>query len=131
MHHRLACLRLVPGAMGRSCRGVEVGHEDTLRSVESKVYLYIFYLPLIPVFFNLCDKLIFHRKYPEVKLQENIDSEIMDVLLQEARDSYDENIVVELKSNTTDEMDNNVDRIEAWVKQWKQDNPGEGGEDEE
>jgi adenylate kinase len=62
-----------------------------------------------------------------MKLQENLDSEIMDVLLQEARDSYDENIIVELKSNTTDEMDSNVDRIEAWIKQWKKDNPPEGG----
>lgn len=62
-----------------------------------------------------------------MKLQENLDSEIMDVLLQEARESYDENIVVELKSNTTDEMDSNVDRIEAWIKQWKKDNhPSEG-----
>ncbi|KAI1636927.1 AAA domain-containing protein [Biscogniauxia mediterranea] len=72
------------------------------------------------------------RKYPEVKLQENIDSEIMEVLLQEARDSYDERIVIELTSNTTDDMDTNVDRIEAWVAQWKKDNaPGGGGDDQE
>ncbi|KAI1131946.1 AAA domain-containing protein [Nemania abortiva] len=63
------------------------------------------------------------RKYPEKKLQENLDSEIMDVLLQEAHESYHENIVVELTSNSTDEMDSNVDRIEAWIKQWKKDNP--------
>ncbi|KAJ2993346.1 hypothetical protein NUW58_g1871 [Xylaria curta] len=63
------------------------------------------------------------RKYPEKKLQENLDAEIMDVLLQEARDSYNEKIVVELTSNTTDEMDSNIDRIEAWVNQWKKDNP--------
>jgi len=61
------------------------------------------------------------RAYPEAKLQENLDSEIMEVLLQEARDSYDEEIVVELTSNTSDEMDSNVERIEAWLKQWKLD----------
>lgn len=66
------------------------------------------------------------RKYPEKKLQENMDSEIMDVLLQEARDSYDENIIVELTSNTTDEMESNVDRVETWLKQWKKDNPHDG-----
>ncbi|KAI8633120.1 P-loop containing nucleoside triphosphate hydrolase protein [Xylariaceae sp. FL1651] len=71
------------------------------------------------------------RKYPEVKLQENLDSEIMEVLLQEARDSYDERIVVELKSNTTDEMDSNVDRIEAWIKQWKKDHPPDGDKKED
>lgn len=66
------------------------------------------------------------RKYPEAKLQENLDSEIMEVLLQEARDSYDEQIVVELTSNTTDEMESNVDRIESWIKQWKQDHVADG-----
>lgn len=63
------------------------------------------------------------RNYPEAKLQENLDTEIMEVLLQEARDSYDEEIVIELRSDTTEDMDSNLDRIEAWVKQWKQDNP--------
>jgi adenylate kinase len=57
-----------------------------------------------------------------VKLQENIDSEIMEVILQEARDAYDEEIIVELTSNTSDEMDTNIDRIEAWMIQWKKDN---------
>ena len=52
----------------------------------------------------------------------------MEVLLQEARDSYAEQIVVELQSNTSDDMESNVDRIEQWIKQWKQDNAeGESG----
>lgn len=46
----------------------------------------------------------------------------MEVLLQEARDAYDEEIVVELTSNSSDEVDGNVDRIEAWLRQWRQDN---------
>ncbi|KAL6849732.1 factor activating pos9 [Amphichorda felina] len=71
---------------------------------------------------NLYDRLT-ARNYPEAKLQENLDTEIMEVLLQEARDSYDEEIVIELRSDTTEDMDSNLDRIEAWVKQWKQDNP--------
>ncbi len=62
------------------------------------------------------------RKYPEIKLQENMDSEIMDVLLQEAKESYDEEIVVELQSVTADELESNVERIEQWLEQWKQDN---------
>lgn len=62
------------------------------------------------------------RNYPETKLQENIDSEIMEVLSQEARESYDEEIVVELQSNTPEEMETNIERIEAWLKQWKEDN---------
>lgn len=69
------------------------------------------------------------RNYPELKLQENLDSEIMEVLLQEARDSYDEEIVVELTSNTSEEVDSNVARIEAWVAQWMKDNEGAEKED--
>lgn len=57
-----------------------------------------------------------------MKLQENIDSEIMEVLLQEARDSYDEEIVVELKSDSTEELELNVERVQTWLKQWKEDN---------
>ncbi len=49
----------------------------------------------------------------------------MEVLLQEARDSYDEEIVVELQSNTSDEMDTNIERVQAWLKQWRIDNADE------
>lgn len=49
----------------------------------------------------------------------------MEVLLQEARDSYDEEIVVELTSNTSEEMESNVERIETWLKQWRKDNSAE------
>ncbi|KAH0522107.1 hypothetical protein TsFJ059_006012 [Trichoderma semiorbis] len=61
------------------------------------------------------------RNYAEAKLQENLDSEIMEVLLQEAREAFDEEIVVELTSNSSTEMESNIDRIEAWIKQWKTD----------
>lgn len=65
------------------------------------------------------------RDYPEQKLQENMDSEIMEVLLEEARDSYDSEIVVELQSNETEDIESNVDRIETWIKDWKLNNaPG-------
>ena len=46
----------------------------------------------------------------------------MEVLLDEAREAFDAEIVVELTSNTSDEMEGNVERIDAWVKQWKKDN---------
>ena len=61
------------------------------------------------------------RNYPEQKLQENLDSEIMEVLLDEARQSYAEEIVVELRSDEADDIDENVGRIETWIKKWKQD----------
>jgi adenylate kinase len=48
----------------------------------------------------------------------------MEVLLQEARDSYDEEIVVELTSNTSDDMESNIERIETWIAHWKENNAG-------
>ena len=62
------------------------------------------------------------RGYTELKLQENLDSEIMEVLLSEARESYDEEIVVELPSNEDGDMEENIERIETWVQNWKQNN---------
>ena len=62
-----------------------------------------------------------HRAYPEKKLQENLDSEIMQVLLEEAMGSYDHEIVVELQSDTAEEIEANVERIERWIRQWKAD----------
>ena len=60
------------------------------------------------------------RNYPERKLQDNLDSEIMEVLLAEARESYDDEIVVELQSNEVDDIDNNVERVELWIRNWKE-----------
>ncbi|KAI9818570.1 MAG: factor activating pos9 [Pycnora praestabilis] len=62
------------------------------------------------------------RAYSEKKLQENMDAEIMQVLLEEARESYDEEIVVELSSDTSEDLEQNVDRIEKWIKNWKVNN---------
>jgi adenylate kinase len=61
------------------------------------------------------------RGYSDKKLDENMDAEIMEVLLQEARDSYDEEIVVELQSDDLDQIDENIERIQAWIENWKKD----------
>ena len=66
------------------------------------------------------------RKYAEQKLQENLDSEIMEVLLHEARDSYESEIVVELRSDDAEDMEANLRRIETWIKNWRRDQD-EGG----
>lgn len=63
------------------------------------------------------------RDYPEAKLQNNIDSEIMQVVLEEAREAYDARVVVELPSNTPDDVDSNTERIAAWVASWLADHP--------
>jgi len=63
------------------------------------------------------------RDYPEKKLQENLDSEIMQVILDEAQESYDEKIVIELRSDNVDEIGANVERMAQWVKNWISDHP--------
>ena len=55
-------------------------------------------------------------------LAENVECEIMQPVLEEARESYDEQLVVELRSDTVAEMDANVERVGAWLQQWKADN---------
>lgn len=60
-----------------------------------------------------------HRGYAEQKLDENIDSEIFGLLLEEAKEAYDEEMVIELTSETSDEIESNCARIAAWVESWK------------
>eukprot|EP00527_Entomoneis_sp_CCMP2396_P003347 CAMPEP_0198147478 /NCGR_PEP_ID=MMETSP1443-20131203/35965_1 /TAXON_ID=186043 /ORGANISM="Entomoneis sp., Strain CCMP2396" /LENGTH=176 /DNA_ID=CAMNT_0043811833 /DNA_START=196 /DNA_END=723 /DNA_ORIENTATION=+ len=54
------------------------------------------------------------RGYAEHKRSENMESEIMQVILDEARESYDTNIVHEAPSNTLEEMESNVERLKQW-----------------
>lgn len=67
-----------------------------------------------------------YRGYPEKKLQENIDAEIFGVLLEEARESFDIDIVVELNSEDNDDVESNCARISAWVEAWKNNNNNNG-----
>ncbi|KAJ5765574.1 hypothetical protein N7520_005133 [Penicillium odoratum] len=59
------------------------------------------------------------RGYHEEKLQENLDAEIFGVLLEEAREAFDEEIVVELNSEEDGDVDNNCARVAQWVDNWK------------
>jgi len=59
------------------------------------------------------------RNYPLKKIQENNESEIMQTVLEEARESYAAEIVVELESETVEQMEQNVARTVAWLEQWQ------------
>lgn len=48
----------------------------------------------------------------------------MQVLLEEARDSYSEEIIIELTSDSTDDLESNVERMEKWIANWKKENSG-------
>ncbi|GME85390.1 hypothetical protein B5S31_g3456 [[Candida] boidinii] len=63
------------------------------------------------------------RGYKDNKISENVEAEIMEVLLQEAKDSYAPEIVVELNSEDIDSLEQNVERISQWIDNWKNDHP--------
>lgn len=46
----------------------------------------------------------------------------MEVVIDEARQSYPAEIVVELKSEGTEDLESNVARIIEWIKAWKEQN---------
>ncbi|CDS40943.1 TAF9 RNA polymerase II TATA box binding protein [Echinococcus multilocularis] len=59
------------------------------------------------------------RGYNLKKIQDLIHCEIVQVVLDEARDSYDAEIVHELKSDTPENLTQNIERIAAWIQLWK------------
>ena len=65
---------------------------------------------------------LMQRKYSEVKISENMECEIMQVVLESARESYEESIVQELRSDSVEEMESNAARIASWVQAWRQNN---------
>jgi adenylate kinase len=70
------------------------------------------------------------RNYSDLKRSENVTAEIMHVVLEEARHSYDPTIVHALPSNTVQDMDSNVERVKVWMEQWMRDDHGAGAEEE-
>lgn len=69
----------------------------------------------------LYDRLVL-RNYSDKKINENMECEIMQVVLESARDSYDERIVQELPSNSVEDMESNVSRIGQWYAAWMANN---------
>jgi len=60
--------------------------------------------------------------YEGRKLRENIECEIFQTILEEARESYRAEIVHELPSNTPDDMESNVGQILQWIGLFKSNN---------
>lgn len=58
------------------------------------------------------------RRYPKKKLEENVEAEIMQVVLDEARESYAREIVWELANESIDQLDFNSRVILSWIHDW-------------
>ncbi|CAG9763283.1 unnamed protein product [Ceutorhynchus assimilis] len=63
------------------------------------------------------------RGYEGKKLEDNIDCEIFQVILEEAKSSYKEGIVFEITSLTEAQLHENIEKICLWVQKWFQDHP--------
>lgn len=66
----------------------------------------------------LYDRLV-ARGYNERKVKENVECEIFGTLAEEARDSYKEDVVQELQSDTVEQMEENLNKILNWVQAWQ------------
>ncbi|WVY99423.1 hypothetical protein V8G54_025493, partial [Vigna mungo] len=58
------------------------------------------------------------RGYRDSKLSNNIECEIFQVLLEEAKESYSEEKVIALKSDNIDDISRNVATLTDWVRNW-------------
>jgi len=62
------------------------------------------------------------RGYAQKKLEENLQCEIFQTILDEAKESYREEIVHELTSENEQDIESNADRIVQWIQNWKAEN---------
>lgn len=62
------------------------------------------------------------RGYSEKKRMENMECEIMQVVVEEARESYATEIVHEVPSNTLDDLDSALERVTSWYSSWQASN---------
>ncbi|GAB4852398.1 Adenylate kinase isoenzyme 6 [Ancistrocladus abbreviatus] len=58
------------------------------------------------------------RGYTGSKLSNNIECEIFQVLLEEAKESYPEEIVVNMRCDSIDDISRNVATLKDWVTNW-------------
>ncbi|KAL5195697.1 Adenylate kinase isoenzyme 6 [Glycine soja] len=58
------------------------------------------------------------RGYKDSKLSNNIECEIFQVLLEEAKESYSEEKVIAMKSDNIEDISRNVATLTDWVRNW-------------
>lgn len=110
-------LDLLEEIVGKSTGGVVVEHHQTDLFPERWFDL---------VIVVRCDNTLLYdrltkRGYEGKKLEENIQAEIFQTILDEARESYREELVVELPSHTESDLESNMTRVKQWIEQWTQD----------
>eukprot|EP00483_Globobulimina_turgida_P011511 UN11533 len=62
------------------------------------------------------------RNYTQQKIQENVEAEIMQVIYDEAMETFDKNIVIQLQNDDIDQQEDNIDKIKQWIIQFTKNN---------
>lgn len=91
----------------------------TKRQLILGVYDQLFKLFLLSYSFKFSRIDFFGRGYTGAKLTNNIECEIFQVLLEEAKESYPEDIVLALKSDTIEDITRNIATLTDWVRNWQ------------
>ncbi|KAI9004411.1 P-loop containing nucleoside triphosphate hydrolase protein [Hyaloraphidium curvatum] len=68
---------------------------------------------------SILGKRLDDRGYSERKVTENIEAEIMQVVLEEAREAFPVEKILELESNSLHDMEENVARLRSWIGSWR------------
>merc|ERR1740123_2659882 len=55
------------------------------------------------------------RKYSKEKVSENVEAEIMQIILDEAVQTFGKQIVIELNNNNNEQMEQNIDDLKKWI----------------
>lgn len=58
------------------------------------------------------------RGYDGKKLEDNVQCEIFQTILEEARESYAHHIVHELGSNMPEDLERNIEAISQFIMEW-------------
>lgn len=61
------------------------------------------------------------RGYTGKKLEDNVQCEIFQMIYEEALESYNNEIVHMLWSNTPEDLERNLEQIVLWTQQWEKD----------
>ena len=81
-------------------------------------YLSIYYVNIICLCYIVVFIYIINRNYNHQKITNNIQCEIFQTILEEARESYQDNIIHELISNVPEDLERNVDIITQCIEEW-------------
>ncbi len=65
------------------------------------------------------------RNYSDKKIEQNIQSEIFQVCLDDARETFDESLIHEIINETEDDFKKNIENLSNWINQWSTDNHDE------